>query len=227
MGDEQKCVWAGRAPCSASSRSPSGRLRGGAGDLPRARRRTRYSQFALPYRILMLAPAAVSLITVALWPAYTEAMARGDREWAERTLKRFWVRGLRDHAGLPFAVGVGPLAWDWLTGAVAAPTRGLLVVLGLFACVMSASTALGVFLTATGRLGSRSWRCGGCSDQPAPLDHVGGAVRRCRARMGDDHRAGGLRPRSRRRSSWAERSADETRGTPEASSSTRQSSLGC
>ena len=45
-------------------------------------------QFALPYRILMLAPAAVSLVTVALWPAYTEAVARGDRAWAERTLKR-------------------------------------------------------------------------------------------------------------------------------------------
>ncbi len=32
------------------------------------------AQFALPYRILMLAPAAVSLVTVALWPAYTEAV---------------------------------------------------------------------------------------------------------------------------------------------------------
>src|SRR5713101_1813341 len=45
-------------------------------------------QFALPDRILMLAPGAVSLVATSLWPAFAEAMARGDRAWVERTLKR-------------------------------------------------------------------------------------------------------------------------------------------
>ena len=110
-------------------------------------------QFALPYRILMLAPAAVSLVTVALWPAYAEAVARGDLAWAEHTLKRSLVFAV---AGTALAslvvVAVGPMVWSWLTDTGAVPTRGLLLVLGLLACVMSASTALGVFLSATGRL---------------------------------------------------------------------------
>ncbi len=110
-------------------------------------------QFALPYRILMLAPAAVSLVTVALWPAYTEAVARNDRDWAEHTLKRSLVYAIAGTASASLAVvAVGPVVWGWLAGTAAVPTRGLLLVLGLLACVMSASTALGVFLSATGRL---------------------------------------------------------------------------
>ena len=110
-------------------------------------------QFALPYRILMLAPAAVSLVTVALWPAYAEAVARGDRAWADHTLKRSLIFAVGGTALVSLlVVGVGPTAWGWLTGTADVPTRGLLLVLGLLACVMSASTALGVFLSATGRL---------------------------------------------------------------------------
>ena len=110
-------------------------------------------QFALPDRILMLAPAAVSLVAVALWPAYTEAVARNDREWADHTLKRSLVYAVAGTAVASLAVVVvGPIVWGWLTGTAVVPTRGLLLVLGLLACVMSASTALGVFLSATGRL---------------------------------------------------------------------------
>jgi len=109
--------------------------------------------FALPYRILMLAPAAVSVVTVALWPAYTEAVARGERDWAHRTLQRSLLIAVSGTAAVSLlVVAVGPFVWSWLTGTSGVPTRGLLAVLGLLACVMSASTALGVFLSATGRL---------------------------------------------------------------------------
>ena len=109
--------------------------------------------FALPYRILMLAPAAVSMVTVALWPAYTEALARGDRAWAHQTLYRSVIIAVSGTAAVSLlVVAVGPNVWSWLTGTAAVPTRGLLAVLALLACVMSASTALGVFLSATGRL---------------------------------------------------------------------------
>ena len=110
-------------------------------------------QFALPYRILMLAPGAVSLVTVALWPAYAEAVARGDRAWADQTLRRSLVLAVGGTALVSaVVVGVGPTFLGQFTGSNPAPSRGLLLVLGLLACVMSASTALGVFLSATGRL---------------------------------------------------------------------------
>jgi O-antigen/teichoic acid export membrane protein len=110
-------------------------------------------QFALPYRIVMLAPAAVSLVMIALWPAYSEAMARGDSSWAERTMKRsLLVAGGGTLLTSLLVVVVGPYAWSWLGGSTAVPSRGLLLVLGLLACVMSVSTAFGVFLSATGRL---------------------------------------------------------------------------
>jgi O-antigen/teichoic acid export membrane protein len=109
--------------------------------------------FALPYRIMMLAPAAVSLVTVALWPAYSESMARGDQAWAQRTLKRSVACAACGTALASLAVVLlAPIAWPWFAGAAAAPSRGLLLVLGLLACVMSVSTAFGVFLSATGRL---------------------------------------------------------------------------
>ena len=91
-------------------------------------------QFALPYRILMLAPAAVTLVTVALWPAYTEAVARGDRDWADHTLKRSLLFAVAGTALASAAVvAVGPIVWSWLTGTAAVPSRGLLLVLGLLA----------------------------------------------------------------------------------------------
>ena len=62
------------------------------------------------------------------------------------------LRGGGDRLASLAVVTVGPVVWSWLTGTAAVPTRGLLLVLGILACVMSASTALGVFLSATGRL---------------------------------------------------------------------------
>ena len=101
----------------------------------------------------MLAPAAVSLVTVALWPAYAEAVARGDRTWANRTLNRSLLVAVSGTAVFAaIIVAVGPVFLGRITGAAAEPSRGLLLALGLLACVMSASTALGVFLSATGQL---------------------------------------------------------------------------
>jgi O-antigen/teichoic acid export membrane protein len=80
-------------------------------------------------------------------------LARVDQGWAEHTLKRSLILAVGGTALVSlFVVGIGPYAWGWLTGTADVPTRGLLFVLGLLACVMSASTALGVFLSATGRL---------------------------------------------------------------------------
>ena len=158
------------------------------------------AQFALPYRILMLAPAAVSLVTVALWPAYSEAVAHGDQAWADRTLKRSLILAVGGTALVSLlVVAIGPYAWAWLTGTADVPTRGLLLVLGLLACVMSASTALGVFLERDGTVADSGRRRGGDGrDQLSLVDRAGGPIGRFWPGLGNDHHADPLRPRSRR-----------------------------
>jgi len=110
-------------------------------------------QFALPYRIMMLAPGAVSLVMIPLWPAFAEAIARGERYWAERTLKQSLALAIVGTTVVSaLVVAIGPIVLAEVMGSAGAPSRELLLVLGLLACVMSASTVLGVFLSATGQL---------------------------------------------------------------------------
>ncbi|MCU1353785.1 MAG: polysaccharide biosynthesis protein, partial [Acidimicrobiales bacterium] len=104
-------------------------------------------QFALPYRIVMLAPSAISLLVAPLWPAYAEALARGDRAWAHRTLRRSVAVAVGGTVAVSaLLVVAGPALLRRVTGDAAPPSRHLLAALGLLACVISASTAVGVFL---------------------------------------------------------------------------------
>jgi O-antigen/teichoic acid export membrane protein len=43
--------------------------------------------YAVTLRVFMLVPSLIGLVLVALWPAYTEAIARGDLAWVWRTLR--------------------------------------------------------------------------------------------------------------------------------------------
>jgi O-antigen/teichoic acid export membrane protein len=43
--------------------------------------------YAVTLRVFMLVPSLIGLFLVALWPAYTEALARGDLGWVWRTLR--------------------------------------------------------------------------------------------------------------------------------------------
>ncbi len=44
------------------------------------------TQYSVPWRLFGLGPMAVSLLLVPLWPAYAEAIARGDTGWVRRWL---------------------------------------------------------------------------------------------------------------------------------------------
>ena len=46
------------------------------------------AQYSIGFRVFMLVPVMISLVTLPLWPAYGEALARGDRVWIHRT---FWL----------------------------------------------------------------------------------------------------------------------------------------
>lgn len=48
----------------------------------------RVAELAIPARLFNMVTLAVSVVTIPLWPAYAEAIARGDMIWAKRTLRR-------------------------------------------------------------------------------------------------------------------------------------------
>lgn len=46
------------------------------------------SQYAVPMKIFFLPPSLLSLVFIPLWPAYREAIVRGDMGWVHRTFRR-------------------------------------------------------------------------------------------------------------------------------------------
>ncbi len=63
--------------------------------------------FAVPDRMFSVVPLFMSMLLMPLWPAYGEAVARGDRAWAERTLKQSVYFSLAIAAVLSVALTLG------------------------------------------------------------------------------------------------------------------------
>ena len=52
------------------------------------------AQYAVPMKLFSIVPTLLAILMMPLWPAYGEALARGDRHWVTKTLKRSVVLGL-------------------------------------------------------------------------------------------------------------------------------------
>jgi O-antigen/teichoic acid export membrane protein len=109
--------------------------------------------YAVPARLVLFAQLLLGVVPQALWPAYSEALARGDVRWARRAFLRSMTLGLAAScavvAGL---VAFGPvLIRLWVGSAVQAP-RALLAGLAAGLVVMTAGAGIAQFLTAAGRL---------------------------------------------------------------------------
>lgn len=107
------------------------------------------TQFAVPAKLFMLIPAFIGLPLVPLWPAYREALERGDHEWLIRTLYRSIVlAGLVALAGATVLVVVGtPLIQFWAGNEVIASVS-LLIPLGLYVLLLSVGVAVGMYFFA-------------------------------------------------------------------------------
>ncbi len=107
------------------------------------------THYAIPSR---LALAGITLLTVflsPLWPAYAEALARGEREWALKTLRRsiFIATSVAAAGALVFALVARPFVDLWSRGEVE-PSRGLVLGLSCWIVLGSAGAALAMFLNA-------------------------------------------------------------------------------
>lgn len=109
--------------------------------------------YAVPFRLFALAPSLVLVILTPLWPAYGEAIARGDLGWVHRTVRRTLVVA---------ALLTGPVsivlffASPWIIsvwiGDDIHPPVAVLAGLALWALLNGVSSALAMFFNGAGIL---------------------------------------------------------------------------
>jgi O-antigen/teichoic acid export membrane protein len=105
------------------------------------------SQYAVPAKLFSLVTLATSFLTVPLWPAYGEALARGDHHWIRRTLYRSLVLC----AGVSVILSVALVSFGtriiylWV-GPSIQPSPLLLAGLGIWGVVCSISNGIAIFL---------------------------------------------------------------------------------
>ncbi len=104
-------------------------------------------QYAIPVKLFSLAPTLVSFALIPLWPAYREALARGDAEWVGRALGRSIRLALL--INVPAAVVLvvaGPLLLRVWVGSAVSPTLLLLLGLGIWTAMNSLTGPLAMLL---------------------------------------------------------------------------------
>ena len=112
------------------------------------------TQYAVPMKLFMITPLILSFALTPLWPAYSEALARGDRSWVRRTLTRSMV--ISGSLGLAMstlllAFGV-PVLHAW-AGDDINPTTPLLLGLAAWAVVSCVVGPIAMYLNGSSALG--------------------------------------------------------------------------
>jgi O-antigen/teichoic acid export membrane protein len=111
-------------------------------------------QYAIPMKLFSLAPLLVSFALVPLWPAYREAIVRGEPGWVRRTLRRsLGVSLLVNVPASLLLIALGSQVLSVWVGDAVSPTPLLLVGLGAWAVIYSISTALAMLLNAANVIG--------------------------------------------------------------------------
>lgn len=113
--------------------------------------------YAVCFKLFSYATLLQALISPALWPAYTEAIARQDMKWVRRT---FWVTS---GTNLSIAVLIAiPLIFfgrtliGWWAGPAAIPTQLLLYWMAAWIILSSSMNSVGCLLNGSGRIKGQS-----------------------------------------------------------------------
>ena len=112
------------------------------------------AQYAIPEKLFGLISLGLAMVLAPLWPAYGEALSRGDSTWVRLTLRTSILAA----AGIAAAVSVGlvllapAILHLWVGGAVI-PQQLLLIALAVWKVVESVGIASAMFLN-----GARSVR---------------------------------------------------------------------
>lgn len=105
------------------------------------------SAYAVPDKMFSVIPLIFSMLMTPLWPAYSEAIARGDGFWVRQILRKSVIASFL--ISVPLSLGLiifGPrLLSAWLGHAVTPPLT-LLLGMGLWKVLESLGNSLGAFL---------------------------------------------------------------------------------
>jgi O-antigen/teichoic acid export membrane protein len=105
------------------------------------------AEFAVPERLFGLITVVLAMVLAPLWPAYGEAIARGDATWVRHTLRRSIVIAVSMSAVASFSlVLLGPWLIDAWVGKAVVPSLLLLLGLAAWKTVEAGGNALAVFL---------------------------------------------------------------------------------
>jgi len=112
------------------------------------------TDYAIPLKLFMLAPMALSFVLTPLWPAYREAITRGDVDWVRKTLKRSIAAGLAISliVGITLVFTGAPIVRFWSNGEVN-PSTGLLLGLAVFLLCNSLDAPVAMFLNGMNVIG--------------------------------------------------------------------------
>lgn len=107
------------------------------------------TQYAIPSRLALTGVTLLTVFLSPLWPAYADALARGDREWVLKTLRRSIViaTSVAVAGALLFVLAARPFVDLWSRGEVK-PSLGLVLGLSCWIILGSAGAALAMFLNA-------------------------------------------------------------------------------
>ena len=111
------------------------------------------TQYSVPMKLFAFIPLMMGMILVPLWPAYGEAIARGDIGWVKSTLARSVATSLL--IAVPMSVLLILLGRDILriwVGTGIAPSFSLLLGLGAWMVMSSAWGAVAMFLNGANAL---------------------------------------------------------------------------
>jgi O-antigen/teichoic acid export membrane protein len=109
--------------------------------------------YSIAYRLFSYAVIFQSFAVVALWPAYTEAKARGDVGWIRRTFKANLIFSIVSSLPLTILFVVfGQKIIHWWAGDGAVPTFSLLVWMAIWNLMLATVSAPSFLLNAFGRL---------------------------------------------------------------------------
>lgn len=105
------------------------------------------AQYAVPERMFAMISMIIQMILVPLWPAYGEAISRGDNEWVARTLWRsVAIAAVAASVLTGLLVVIGPFLLNLWVGSKIQPTIPLLLGLAGWRVVETVSIALATLM---------------------------------------------------------------------------------
>jgi O-antigen/teichoic acid export membrane protein len=105
------------------------------------------TQYAVPARLFSFIGVIVAMLVAPLWPAYGEAMAKGDVRWVRRTLARtLWVTLVLTAVPAAVLVVFGPQIVHLWVGDTVTPSYTLLAGMALFSLLSGIGATIAIFL---------------------------------------------------------------------------------